>query len=363
MAEWNDGASTDSGRSLGQNDNSGGQDDPAAIRAGINETRERLSDTLSEIGERLNPHVMKEQVTERVKEGIREATIGRVEHMARSAANTVNTTRSTLMDTVRDNPVPAAMVAIGLGWMLINGRRGSDVSGYSRSEYERDSYGATGSYARSNNFAGSYPYDTEYGSDYADVGDESGSSTLGGVRGRASNAAHAVRDRASDVADRTRHAASSVKDTMSTRTSEIAGTVSEKARHAASSVSNRARGVADSVSTRTVQGKRRVEDAFQDNPLAVGAVTLALGMLAGYAAPRTEREVELFGDARARVADRVSDVVDEAKEKAQHVASRVVDETKRAAGQVVDETKRAVRDESGSMSTSNTTASSPSFEV
>lgn len=111
MAEWNDESSTDNERAFGQSGRSADADDPAAIRAEISETRARMSDTLSELGERLNPHVIQEQVTTRVKEGIREATIGRVEHMARSAANTVSATRSGITDTIRDNPVPAAMVS------------------------------------------------------------------------------------------------------------------------------------------------------------------------------------------------------------------------------------------------------------
>ena len=51
------------------------------IRASIEEARERISHDLDEIGERLNPHNVKEDI----KEGIREATIGRVEEMAREA--------------------------------------------------------------------------------------------------------------------------------------------------------------------------------------------------------------------------------------------------------------------------------------
>src|ERR687893_90708 len=80
--------------------------DPAAIRAGIRDTRERVGDTLEQIGERLNPH----HIAEQVKENVRDATIGRVENMARSAAGRVNETRGNLMDTIPENPIPAAMV-------------------------------------------------------------------------------------------------------------------------------------------------------------------------------------------------------------------------------------------------------------
>jgi len=323
MAEWNDGSSTDSERAFGQPDKSDeGSEDTAAIRAEINQTRGRLSDTLNELGERLNPHVVKEQVTERVKEGIREATIGRVEHMARSAKDTVNATRSGITDTIRDNPVPAAMVAVGLAWLMFNGKRDNrSTSSYDSfdSNYDRgyDSLSDGGAYSRSSSqFAGSYPYDSEYESTDAEG---RVSRVVGDVRERVGHAAESVADSVKDRAGQ-----------LAERSRELAGRAGHAASSAASAVSSRAGSVSRSVATRTTQGARRLEDSFYENPLAIGAVTLAVGVMAGLAAPKTDREVELMGDARERVADRVRDVAHEATDKAKHVAERVVDETKRA---------------------------------
>lgn len=340
MAEWPDDASTNSARSLGQNAQAANTKHPDAIRAGISETRERLSDTLSELGERLNPQLVKEQVTERVKEGIRDATIGRIEHMARSAADTVNTTRTGIVDTIRENPVPAAMVAVGLGWLFFNGRRSESQSSRQWNQSRGyDTERSSGSYPRSSSFAGGYAYDAESG---GSSGDESGlSRTVDGVRERVSGAAESVKERAGNLADRGRDLA----DRAGTRASSIA-----------SSVSDRAQDVAGSVKQRTTQSARRVEDSFFENPLAVGAITMALGVVAGLAAPVTDREVQLMGDARERVVDRVKDVANEAKDKAQHVADRVMGEAKQAAGRVVDEAKRAAKDEG---LTGHNTATSP----
>ena len=321
MAEWNDESSTDSTRAFGQLDKPDEGEETAAIRAEISETRERLSDTLNELGERLNPHVMKEQVTERVKEGIREATIGRVEHMARSAKDTVNATRSGITDTIRDNPVPAAMVAVGLAWLMFNGKRdhrsSSSYSSYG-GDYDRsyDSLGEGGAYSRSSSqFAGSYPYD----SDFQRRIEGRVSRVVGDVRDKvghaAENVADSVKDRAGQLAERRRH---------------LADRAGSAASSAASSVTHRAQDLSRAVATRTTQGARRLEDSFYENPLAIGAVTLAIGVMAGLAAPTTDREVQLMGDARERVADKVRDVADDAKDKARHVADRVVDETKRA---------------------------------
>jgi hypothetical protein len=108
-------------------------EDPAVIRAEIHETRERMGETIEEIGERLNPNRLKEQV----KDNIRDATIGRVENMATNAVERVNETRRTFTNTIRENPIPAAMVGIGLGWLIWNQRRQSSFSGTTR-------YGRTG---------------------------------------------------------------------------------------------------------------------------------------------------------------------------------------------------------------------------
>lgn len=272
--------------------------DPAQLRAGIRETRERLGDTLEELGARLNPQHIRQQV----KHDIRDATIGRVEHMARHAADRVQETRSSLAETIRENPIPAAMVGIGLGWLFMNRRRGDDGH---RARGASDAYRQpridaydTGAYG------GAYggAYDPRYA---AGTGGYAGAYAAGGYQSHDPGAAERVRERASetahDVAERTQHAA-----------------------HA--------------VAQQTRLQARRVEDRFDEQPLVVGAATLALGLAAGLALPASDREVRLMGDARDRLVDRVKDVAEEAADKVQHVAARVMDEAQ-------DTAREAARDE------------------
>ena len=280
-------------------------EEATVIRAEIVETRERMSDTLSEIGERLNPHVVKEQVTERVKEGIRDATIGRVEHMARNAADKVSETRSGIADTIRDNPIPAAMVAIGLGWLALNGRKESSRDDYYRRPNRFSSGGGTGR-----------PYAGGASASYG-AGGAYGASGYGGyAEGEEESVVDRARDKVGDLGASAKNAA---------------GSVVEGAQHAAGAVAHGAQDVAGAVVDRTRQGARRVEDTFYENPLAIGAVSLALGIAAGLAVPPTDREVQLMGGARDRFVDRVKDTVQDKAEKAQHVAERAVEETKNAA--------------------------------
>ena len=203
------------------------------IRASIEEARERISHDLDEIGERLNPHNVKEDI----KEGIREATIGRVEEMAREAGQRLNQAGSGLVQTIKDNPVPAVIAGVGIAWLFL--------------------------------------------------GQGSGNTRASGQPGTVDKA----KERVSELAD-----------------------------HAQESVSSSA--------TPKIDATR---SAFEENPLAIAAGVVALGLVAGLLAPTTRSESRVLGDVGERVVDKVSEAAHGATEKAQSVVERVVEETKVAA--------------------------------
>ena len=257
----------------------GGAEDPVTIRAEIRETRERMGDTIEEIGERLNPSRLKEQV----KENIRDTTIGRVETMAQQAVERVNETRRSLTNTIRENPIPAAMVGIGLGWLFFNSRQQGASGGSSR-------YAGRAERSRGDISTRAYTAGTEFSGPYAEPSAAFGASegvteSGGGIGG----VADTVKETAGELADRAQN---------------VAGTVAEQTR----------------------AQTRRVQDQFYESPLAIGAATLALGLASGLAAPATRKEAELFGDARDKLVDRVRDVARDTTEKAKNVAERVVNE-------------------------------------
>ena len=293
MAERTDDPWTTGDRTARGDDPSNRADDPAAIRAEIDETRSRMSDTLDELGERLNPNVVKE----RVKDTIREATIGRVEHMARNAADKVNDTGRGMADTIRDNPIPAAMVGVGLAWLLLNGRR-SDSGHVAKYRYYQ---------GREWDAADEYEEDEELA---------------------ASGKVERVRERASEIAGTVRSKTREKAGELADRAQQVAGRVNERAHDVAGRVNERAHDVAGSVAEKSRRQARRMEDLFYENPLAIGAVTLAAGFAVGLGAPRTDVEVRLMGDARDQVVDRVRGMAEEKKEQAQHVAERVIEEGK-----------------------------------
>jgi ElaB/YqjD/DUF883 family membrane-anchored ribosome-binding protein len=81
-------------------------------RAEIERTRADMGETVDAIQQRLSPEGLKEQAKDRVKE----ATVGKAQGAG-----------STIVETVRANPVPAALTGIGLGWLFMSARRQSSA--------------------------------------------------------------------------------------------------------------------------------------------------------------------------------------------------------------------------------------------
>ena len=101
-------------------------DDPAALEAQIEQTRRDMGETLDAIQARLDPELLKfkaeqrvEQAVDRAKDEVYDATIGRVEEATGRATRTVTEWRDNVIETIKDNPIPAALVGLGLGWLLM----------------------------------------------------------------------------------------------------------------------------------------------------------------------------------------------------------------------------------------------------
>jgi len=104
--------------------------DPEAehIRRDIEDTRARMGETIEALGERLNPS----RLTQQMKDNLRDATIGRVKTMAENARQKAEASGRGILATVRENPIPAAMVVGGLAWLMFGRRHhgGEEYAGY-----------------------------------------------------------------------------------------------------------------------------------------------------------------------------------------------------------------------------------------
>ncbi|HEV2742275.1 MAG TPA: DUF3618 domain-containing protein, partial [Rubrobacter sp.] len=176
-------------------------DDVEATRVEIERTRADMSETVDAIQERLSPQNLKEQAKDRVKE----ATVGR----AREA-------RAGVVETVRANPLPAALTGIGLGWLLMSARQ----QGSAQSRYRDDAYRyrtPTNEYARE---VDEYPVAPKYLPREETDGTSAGE-TLGRARDRVGETATHAQDKAGDIAGRAGDKAGEVGGRAQDRASQL----------------------------------------------------------------------------------------------------------------------------------------------
>ena len=274
----------------------------AAIRDDIERTRDRMGDTIEALGERLNPGRIRQQV----KDNIREATIGRVQTRANNAKHRVEEGGRGLVATIRENPIPAAMIVGGLGWLLFARRSGDAEVAAIRQ-----------------------PVVSEFDPTWTE--NAHGSLEAGNGASKVGDAAHKVADSASTAAHK-------VADSASTAASKVADAASTVGSKVSSGVSSAAHGVASQARAQS----QRVAGSFESNPLAIGAIAAGVGLAIGLSIPSTDREGRLMGEKRDELLDKAKSRVSETKDKVVSAAERIVPEVRGVVTESVKEMKATV---------------------
>lgn len=307
---------------------------PEEIRAEIESTRTELSSTIDAIQEKLAPEVLKEHAMDMVREvsdnagqAVHDATIGRAEQFFTDVDESIGGAGSTIVDTIKQNPIPSALLGIGLGWLLFNRRSQPPRRHPSRRDYfdtHYDNYpgrvgrrvqarpaGYRDYYEDSTPGYGTYRYGT------------TGSRPYG--QGEGSNLADRAGETVGDVASRAGDVASRAGDTMgdvASRAGETVGDFADEAR-------DRARQAGDTFQTQLLE-----------NPLAMGAIALGIGAAVGLAAPSTGAENRFMGKTRDRLMGQAQHAMEGARDKVQHVvdqAGQAMQENVEQAGSKVGE--------------------------
>jgi hypothetical protein len=266
-------------------------------------------------------------ILEQTGQALHAATIGKVEKMAsrigettRNMADGANESTKgfggTVVQTIERNPLPAALAAIGLGWLYL--KRPKNTSSF---------------------YAGTYSRGGQRMSTPANFANTKASAAGDAVGGTMGAAGGAVSDAASTIGSTVSDAASTVGDTVAGAAStagstvrDTAGTVGDAVVGAASSVGDTVvhvadgtQGVARNLVTEVQFQALRLGEGFQtlaqQNPLALGAAGLALGSLIGLAAPETQVEHQLMGGARDAVLDQAGATAQDALSRVGHVAA------------------------------------------
>jgi ElaB/YqjD/DUF883 family membrane-anchored ribosome-binding protein len=223
------------------------------------------------------------------------STAGQV---ASNAGETAMDAGSSIMDLIQQNPVPAALVGIGLGWLYMNRSSGQpDYRAHSGSHYR---YGSQA-----------------YNSGYQGAG---GSDKSESMVGRAT----------SQVSDLAGSAQEYVGD--------ITGSVQERVGDMAGSVQEHVGDMTGTVMDQTRRAPGQLQRMIQEKPLMSAAVAASLGAAVGMWLPTTQVESQLMGSAHEQVMERAQEVASDTMEKVQGVAQEVrttVGEEARAKGLTV----------------------------
>lgn len=252
------------------------------IKADIEDTRAEMGQTINEIQERLSP----EHLMGQVKETVREATIGKVERVMDKVGETISNvtepameamgragekikdTGSSFGNIVWQNPIPCALIGLGLGMFIVNRVRGGDGRMSSRSRTYRSEF-QTG-----------MPMSRQAGMSRGPAGEYAGASRLYGSSGR--GALGQMKDTAGDWAQGT-----------ADRVSHLGHEVKEQA----------------------LRAGRGFQHLVEENPLAVGAAAVAVGAVVGLALPTTRIEHEYMGEAGEKLVDKAQQVARDAMDK------------------------------------------------
>lgn len=289
-------------------------------RAQIEQTRAEMSSTIDAIQEKLSPH----HIAQQAKNTVKEATVGKAQTMVSNAGDTASelvTTAgesargfgSTIVETIKSNPVPAAIAGIGLGWLFVSGRKEStqepEARGYSPryGAGQQDYYGASG-------YSGeSYGNESSLGSRLNSTG-----------------------DRVGNLAGQAQESAGQVAGQVQAKAGQVAGGVQDTAGQLAGNVQDTAGQLASSAQYGVQRAQSGFQQALQSNPLAVGMAAVAIGAAIGLSIPGTDKENQLLGETRDGMMQQAQQVVQDKAQQVQTVAQEAMGAAKDAAQQSAD---------------------------
>ena len=242
------------------------------ILAEVESVRSDMDSTLSAIERKLTPGQL-------VDQGL--------EYLRSSGANEF---LSNLGTSVKQNPVPVALVGVCMAWLMASGRSGTHAG----------SVQAAGtSLRRATDKAWSGAREQAHS-----------------ARQTLSDAAQAARERFDQAKHSVSGSAQSARDALS----RVSGTVSETAQSAREAM---ARG-ADVAQRQVERARGGYEWVVREQPLALGAIGVAIGALLAAAAPRTRVEDDWMGETSDRLAQQAKEAGREQLERASEALKGMV---------------------------------------
>lgn len=323
---------------------------PEEIEHDLDRTRAEVSSTIDAIQSKLTPGQMMDQAF----------AYARTSLPADFGAN--------LGNTIRDNPVPVALMGVGIAWLMMSSQN-SDGRARARREAAKKVRVVAGHDT-------AYDYDYDYGFDDAySTRYSSDAQAEGSHEGTMRRAASAVSDKAGDLKERASETGLSVMDKASElghKISDSASSLTDRARNMTHEARDRMQGKAGETRARVSElGHRsqeqyyRAKDNFgrllDEQPLVLGVLGIAVGTLLGAALPSTRREDEMMGRKRDDLLEKAkhtaSEQAERLKESAKHVADVAKDEAKGIASDAASSVRTGDNGDARSSSLSGSTGS------
>lgn len=235
-----------------------GNKTPQEIEAEINQTRAEMSYTLDALERKLSPGQLMDEALGylRIETGEFAQNLGH---------------------SIKQNPLSVALIATGIGWLLMSGNK--------------PSY----SYASS------------------DIPQQAGSSLGDDLKATTGDMAAEIRSKAASLRQRGADMAHGVQETTSHLTHSVkeqASRLNEKARY------------------QTQQLSARANTIIHEQPLVLAAIGIAIGAAMGSALPNTEKENRLMGEKRNELLEKARQESKEQLQKVQHVAQKAAEAAK-----------------------------------
>ena len=280
------------------------------IEDNLERTRSRMDARLSELQERLSPgQVLDDLMTYfRGSEG---AEFGR-----------------NLLDSVKNNPLPAALTGIGLTWLMAANQQpkpgdkgkvtstGSDdgISWRTVEEFDDHLHATDAAVVRR-----------------AQDDDLEHQRRIENARGRLLGITREGEETDDLFGQRVQNVISATKDSLTQATQELgdkAGALKDKAGQAAS----QAAGIAQNASDQIASGVQTAQQmgsslfaAMSDNPILLGAVGLAVGALLGSLVPQSEGEKAAFSGAAGTVRETATDLAQQVVDRGSAAAQKLAE--------------------------------------
>lgn len=251
------------------------QKDPATLEREIDQQRDSINDIVNALESRLSPGELLDKAMTYAKG---------------NGGEFINN----LGSTIKANPVPTLLTSVGLMWMMMGQNRSQPYTNAGMSSTGTSSTGIVDSLR-------------DKASGLSDTLHDKANSMSGAVHDKTDS----MRTQTQGFKDKAADMRSSTSDSMSSARQ----TVSEKAQTASETMRNQ-----------TAKAKSGFQYMLEEQPLALGAIGIAVGALLGATLPATERENRLMGKTSDRITDKVKMKAEQGYAKATEVGQDLADQ-------------------------------------